>query len=80
MTQAIIRHCPDSPAVLALTEDAVLALLGQDVLVEVMDGESGEFTIVVDGEDVVASREGALPSVEDVVAAVNAAGALFLAV
>lgn len=80
MTHAIIRHCPDSAALLDFADDVVLALLGEDVFVEMADGDPGEFTVLVDGESVVAGHEGRLPTVEEVVAAVTEAGTLPLAV
>jgi hypothetical protein len=43
------------------------------VEVQVVDGARGEFTVLVDGREV-ARKEGSLPSVEAVVAAVEHAG------
>jgi hypothetical protein len=44
-----------------------------DVTVEVVDGARGEFSVAVDGQEV-ARKEGAMPPVHEVAAAVRRAG------
>jgi hypothetical protein len=80
MTHAIIHHCPNSPEILDFTEEVIVALLGRDVWVEVADGESGEFSVEVDGERVITLHDHRLPSVDSVLDAVADAGSLAMAV
>ena len=45
----------------------------QDVHVEIVDGERGELTVLMDGHEIAKKSELAMPTVEDVVAKVQKA-------
>jgi hypothetical protein len=72
MKQVLIRRCPTCPNIGSLT-DSLLAALGneEDVQVHVEDGAKGEFTVEVDGRKVATPKGEMLPTVAEVVSAVQ---------
>lgn len=80
MTQATIVRCPHTPAILDYVEEVMAALLGQDVRVEVLDGQDGEFAVLVDGQLIFTRKSQDFPSTDQVSAAVVEAGLMDLAV
>jgi len=72
MQTVTIRRCPVCGSIRQHTETTVVALRRQlGVEVEVVDGERGEFTVLMDGR-VLANKKGeALPGVDQVVEAVR---------
>jgi hypothetical protein len=71
MKKVTIRHCPLCPSIDGLAKEAATAIRrvgGLEMEMEV--GAPGEFTVLVDGQEVIRNGDG-LPSVVDVVAAVE---------
>jgi hypothetical protein len=72
MKQVVIRRCPDCPNIGSLTDSVVAALENEkDVGVHVEDGAKGEFTVEVDGRKVATPKGEMLPTVNEVVSAVQ---------
>lgn len=72
MKQVTIHRCPVCPNIGGLTDSAVAELENEkDVQVQVVDGAKGEFTVEVDGRKVVAPKGEMLPTVDEVVHAVQ---------
>ncbi|HXD87750.1 MAG TPA: hypothetical protein VN641_14740 [Urbifossiella sp.] len=74
MSAVIIRRCPVCPAIDSHANTISLALLaGFGLRAQIEDGNKDEFSILVDGVTVLTRTDTALPCVEEVEAAVQAA-------
>ncbi|WP_020469640.1 hypothetical protein [Zavarzinella formosa] len=76
--KTVIKRCPVCPTIRSHT-DLVVSFLERDLDVEadVEDGESGEFSVFVDGTRVIQREGDSLPDVEEVEAAVENAIPIF---
>jgi hypothetical protein len=71
MKKVVIRRCPECVHIGARAREVESALRRvRDLAVEVADGGRGEFTVLVDGQEVI-SASGALPTVDRVLTAVE---------
>jgi len=71
MNKVVIRRCPVCGEIGARAREVQAALQGVPGLsVEVADGQKGEFTVLVDGQEATRKRD-ALPSVDEVATAVK---------
>ena len=72
MPQVTIRRCPICPTIRAHTDEIVTALNKEPGMrVNVLNGDQGEFTVVVNGQNVAQKHGELLPTTEDVAAAVQ---------
>jgi hypothetical protein len=72
MKNVTIRRCPVCQDIGGLTKDVQTALKSEeDVKVNVVDGNKGEFTVEVDGRKVSQLRGDMLPSADEVTQAVR---------
>ena len=78
MSKIVIKRCPASPTIRSFTQQMVTTLADDfrmNAMVE--NGVNGEFAVFVDGVPVIQRKVDALPSPDEVEAAVrNAAGIL----
>jgi predicted Rdx family selenoprotein len=72
MSSIIIKRCPASPTIRSFTQQIVTALADDFRMnARIEDGVHGEFTVCVDGVPVIQRTGDALPSPEEVEAAVR---------
>ena len=75
MKQVTIRRCSMCSNIGSLTNSVSAALKNdKDMKVQVVDGAKGEFTVEVDGRKVSGPTGDMLPTVDEVVHAVNGVG------
>ena len=71
MTQTLIVHCPNCPAIENYLREVTRSLEADDVIVATEGGKRGEFAVLVNGKRVVDRPASNLPPVDDVRTAVR---------
>ena len=73
MKHVTIRRCPECPNIKRLTQELQAEMKNDSEYgLHVVDGDIGEFTVELDGKQVLTNPDGMLPSIAEITSAIRA--------